>query len=73
MFTKTAIALAIMASAASGALAAPRQDWTSFAPADRTSCLQSTGSTGAYTDLLKCLELRRDARQFPQRPDMPGD
>jgi hypothetical protein len=68
MFTKTAIALAIIADTTSGALAADKQDWTSFAPADRTSCLKSTGSTGAYTDLLNCLEIKRAASQFPKEP-----
>ena len=37
------------------------KDWTLFPPADRANCLKSTGSTGAYTDLLKCLEIKRDA------------
>jgi hypothetical protein len=37
------------------------RDWTRFPPADRANCLRSTGSTGAYTDLLKCLEIKRGA------------
>jgi hypothetical protein len=37
------------------------EDWTRFPPADRASCLR-TGSTGTYTDLIKCLEIKRDAR-----------
>jgi len=48
------------------------QDWTSFPPADRASCLQSTGSTGAYTDLLKCLEIKRNARQLAKQPGTAG-
>jgi hypothetical protein len=47
------------------------RDWTSFPPADRASCLSATGSGGAYTDLLKCLEIKRDARHHPKGPGMP--
>jgi hypothetical protein len=65
MFSKTAIALAISASVASGALAAGKLDWTSFSPEDRTSCLKSTGSTGAYTHPIKCLEAKRGERTPP--------
>jgi hypothetical protein len=68
MFAKTAIALAIIASTASGAPAADKRDWTSFAPADRASCLRSTGSTGAYTDVLNCLQIKRAAGQFSKEP-----
>ena len=65
MFSKTAIALAIAASVASAALAAGKLDWTSFSPEDRANCLKSTGSTGAYTHLIKCLELKRAERESP--------
>jgi hypothetical protein len=65
MFSKSAIALAISASVASGALAADKLDWTSFAPEDRASCLKSTRSTGAYTHLIKCLEAKRADRSPP--------
>jgi hypothetical protein len=68
MITKTAIAAAIIASISCTALAAYKLDWPSFTPADRSSCLKSTGSTGVYTDLLKCLEERRTDRQFPEGP-----
>ncbi len=43
------------------------KDWTRFPPADRASCLTSTGITGAYTELLRCLEIKRDARQLPKQ------
>jgi hypothetical protein len=46
-------------------------DWTRYPPADRASCLRSTGSTGAYTDLLTCLEIKRAARQLPKEPGIP--
>jgi hypothetical protein len=47
------------------------RDWTRSPPADRADCLRLTGSTGAYTDLLRCLEIKRDARQHPKVPDEP--
>ena len=48
------------------------RDWSRFPPADRANCLRSTGSSGTYTDLLTCLEIKRDARQLPKEPGMPG-
>jgi hypothetical protein len=41
-------------------------DWSRFPPADRAECLRSTGASGAYTDLLTCLEKKRYARQTLQ-------
>jgi hypothetical protein len=40
------------------------KQWTSFPAADRTGCYQltTTGTPGTYTELLTCLEMRRDAR-----------
>ena len=40
-----------------------RKQWTSFAGPDRQSCyrLTTTGTSGTYTELLTCLEMRRDA------------
>jgi hypothetical protein len=72
MLAKTTIALAVIAGTASAALAAPGRDWTRFDPADRASCLLSTGPTGTYTDLLDCLEARRDARQLREKPSTSG-
>jgi hypothetical protein len=42
------------------------RDWDQFAQADRTSCVSLTtiGGGGTYTDLLTCLEIRRDARNL---------
>ena len=48
------------------------EDWARFPPADRASCLRLTGSTGTYTGLIKCLEIKRDARKLPKEPGMPG-
>ena len=41
--------------------------WTSFNAADRRSChsLTTTGTPGTYTELLTCLEMKRDARNLP--------
>jgi hypothetical protein len=43
------------------------RDWNTFLAADRTSChrLTTTGTPGTYTELLTCLEMRRDARALP--------
>jgi hypothetical protein len=43
------------------------QQWTSFLAADRGSChrLTTTGTPGTYTELLTCLEMKRDARKLP--------
>jgi len=43
--------------------------WREFLPADRTSCLNLTtmgGAGGTYTELLTCLEMKRDARKLPK-------
>jgi len=38
--------------------------WREFSASDRTTCipLATAGGTSSYTELLTCLELRRDAR-----------
>ena len=43
------------------------KEWNSFLAADRDSCrrLTTTGTPGTYTELLTCLEMRRDARALP--------
>jgi hypothetical protein len=43
------------------------QQWASFLAADRGSCyrLTTTGTPGTYTELLTCLEMKRDARKLP--------
>src|SRR5262249_61795360 len=47
------------------------RDWTRFQPVDRADCLTLIGSHGAYTDLLQCLERKRDARQVPGHSSAP--
>jgi hypothetical protein len=46
--------------------------WNSFSAADRDSCyrLTTTGTPGTYTELLTCLEMRRDARALPTQKEM---
>ena len=48
------------------------KEWNGFAAADRTSCyrLTTTGTPGTYTELLTCLEMRRDARALPTQKEM---
>jgi len=43
------------------------QQWASFNAADRASCYRLTtiGTPGTYTELLTCLEMKRDARKLP--------
>jgi hypothetical protein len=43
------------------------QQWNSYLAADRGSCyrLTTTGTPGTYTELLTCLEMKRDARKLP--------
>ncbi len=43
------------------------QQWNNFLAADRGSCfrLTTTGTPGTYTELLTCLEMKRDARKLP--------
>ena len=42
------------------------KEWSSFPEADRNSCygLTTTGTPGTYTELLTCLEMRRDTRKI---------
>jgi hypothetical protein len=48
------------------------RDWTRFPPADRATFPRSTGASGTFTDLPRCLEIKRAARQFPKERGMPG-
>jgi hypothetical protein len=43
------------------------KEWNTFTSADRASCLSltRTGTGGSYTELLTCLEMKRDARKLP--------
>lgn len=40
------------------------KQWTSFAPADRSHCVNESvmGGDSSYTELLTCLEMARDVR-----------
>ena len=42
------------------------KQWDSFPAADRTGCykLTTTGTPGTYSELLTCLEMRREARNL---------
>lgn len=48
------------------------REWDKFTAADRSSChrLTTTGTPGTYTELLTCLEMRRDARALPSQNEM---
>jgi hypothetical protein len=50
-----------------GVRAQLEQQWSQFAAADRTSCTRLTTMSGggSYTELLTCLEMKRDARKLP--------
>src|SRR5262245_61360768 len=47
------------------------KEWNNFTAADRASChrLTTTGTPGTYTELLTCLEMRRDARALPTQKE----
>jgi len=50
------------------------KQWSTFLAADRGSCfrLTTTGTPGTYTELLTCLEMKRDARKLPNDPATVG-
>ena len=50
------------------------QQWSTFLAADRGSCyrLTTTGTPGTYTELLTCLEMKRDARKLPDNSATVG-
>jgi hypothetical protein len=45
------------------------KEWSQFAAADKSYCLQlsTIGGDPTYTELLTCLELQRDARRLRER------
>jgi len=48
------------------------RQWNNFPSADRASCtnLTTLGATGGtYTELLTCLEMKRDVRKLPKTDD----
>jgi len=44
------------------------KQWNAFPAADRASCvaLSTTGGDPTYTELITCLEMRRDVRKLPK-------
>ena len=47
------------------------QQWNTFAAADRTSCTRLTtlgGTGGTYTELITCLEIKRESAKLPKDP-----
>jgi len=45
------------------------KQWNQFSAADRSGCANLTtmgGTGGTYTELLTCLEMKRDVRQLPK-------
>jgi hypothetical protein len=50
------------------------RQWSGFLAADRGSCyrLTTTGTPGTYTELLTCLEMKRDARKLPNDSSTVG-
>jgi len=51
------------------------KQWSTFPPGDRTSCTSLTtmgGTGGTYTELLTCLEMKRDVRKLPKTDNTVG-
>jgi hypothetical protein len=57
------------------------KQWSSFSPADRTSCVNEArmGGESSYTELITCLEMARDVRAMREQqqegappPDKPA-
>jgi hypothetical protein len=51
------------------------KQWNEFPPADRASCTTLTtmaGAGGTYTELLTCLEMKRDVRELPKEGGTVG-
>ncbi len=56
------------------------KQWSSFSPADRTSCVNEArmGGESSYTELITCLEMARDVRAMHEQqqegapPDKPA-
>ena len=45
------------------------KQWSSFSPADRTSCVNEArmGGKSSYTELITCLEMARDVRAMHEQ------
>jgi hypothetical protein len=50
------------------------KQWSSFAPADRTHCVNESvmGGESSYTELLTCLEMARDVRAMRADQERPA-
>jgi hypothetical protein len=55
------------------------QNWSKYSAANKTQCVGTvkTGGPASYVELLSCLEIMRDAKEFregdpPRRPDQPA-
>ena len=51
------------------------KQWSTFLAADRAACTRLTtlgGTGGTYTELLTCLEMKRDARKLPKEGGTVG-
>jgi hypothetical protein len=48
--------------------------WPTFAPADRTECVgeATAGGESSYTDLLTCLQMARDVRNYRSSAPIEG-
>ena len=57
------------------ARAQPVKQWSDFLAADRTLCTKasSMGGSATYTELITCLEMRRDVRVLNQNQRMARD
>jgi hypothetical protein len=56
-----------------------RQNWSKYKAVDKTQCVGTvkTGGPASYVELLSCLEIMRDSKEFregdpPQRQDQPA-
>jgi len=52
------------------------QQWNAFPAPDRASCTRLTtlgGTGGTYTELITCLEMKRDAAKLPKEGGTIGD
>lgn len=51
------------------------RQWSSFPPQDRAGCTRLTrlgGTGGTFTELITCLEIKRDAAKLPKESGTTG-
>jgi hypothetical protein len=51
------------------------KEWNTYPPGDRASCTKLTtlgGTGGTYTELITCLEMKRDAAKLPKEGNTIG-